>query len=440
MSLLTLPFDKYRESVFTVWVEAWTKQHSSCVNHEISDSDASRPSIMGGKSKAPAKKDPAAEAEKVAAKAAKAREKALADFIKAAKQGDRSKVEGPIIAGTIDINYANEKGQTAAHMAAAFGHKKILQFLHGRGARFDLETNDQHKFTPLTAARFVGETEAAEYIEALLDGTALDAKDSDEESNDDEDECGASQIAASASGQLVSKQAKKRPPAAAAQPATAALPSAGADGAQSGSIPPVDTAPFIAERDEHIDKSESDERAYRWLRLTNDLQVMLVSDPTCDYAAAAMDVGIGSASDPEAFPGLAHFLEHMLFLGTQKFPKEVRAHALCDPVCSFPCRHPFRPLTAPRSMRNLPSSAVAIRMSIRRSWRSTEASRTRSPLMSTPITTLTCSGHTLAARSTASLSSSCAPSSPRGPRSVSCPPSNPSLQRTFSRTRGGCSS
>ena len=43
--------------------------------------------IMGGKSKAPAKKDPAAEAEKAAAKAAKAREKALADFIKAAKQG-----------------------------------------------------------------------------------------------------------------------------------------------------------------------------------------------------------------------------------------------------------------------------------------------------------------------------------------------------------------
>ena len=181
----------------------------------------------------------------------------------------------------------------------------------------------------------MGETEAAEYIEALLDGTALDAKDSDEESNDDEDEW---RVADRCFGLWSTRfqASKKRPPAVAAQPATAALPSAGADGAQSGSILPVDTALFIAERDEHIDKSESDERAYRWLRLTNDLQVMLVSDPTCDYAAAAMDVGIGSASDPEAFPGLAHFLEHMLFLGTQKFPKEVRAHALCDPVCSFP--------------------------------------------------------------------------------------------------------
>ena len=57
------------------------------------------------------------------------------------------------------------------------------------------------------------------------------------------------------------------------------------------------------------------------------MQVMLISDPTCDYAAAAIDVGVGSASDPDAFPGLAHFLEHMLFLGTQKYPKEVGAPA-----------------------------------------------------------------------------------------------------------------
>ena len=35
-----------------------------------------------------------------------------------------------------------------------------------------------------------------------------------------------------------------------------------------------------------------------------------------------MDVGIGSASDPEELPGLAHFLEHMLFLGTERYPQE----------------------------------------------------------------------------------------------------------------------
>ena len=29
-----------------------------------------------------------------------------------------------------------------------------------------------------------------------------------------------------------------------------------------------------------------------------------------------MAVGVGASSDPVAYPGLAHFTEHMLFLGT----------------------------------------------------------------------------------------------------------------------------
>jgi len=35
-----------------------------------------------------------------------------------------------------------------------------------------------------------------------------------------------------------------------------------------------------------------------------------------------MDVHVGSFADPAEWPGLAHFLEHMLFLGTKKYPKE----------------------------------------------------------------------------------------------------------------------
>lgn len=31
---------------------------------------------------------------------------------------------------------------------------------------------------------------------------------------------------------------------------------------------------------------------------------------------------IGSMSDPRELPGLAHFCEHMLFMGTQKYPSE----------------------------------------------------------------------------------------------------------------------
>ena len=59
-----------------------------------------------------------------------------------------------------------------------------------------------------------------------------------------------------------------------------------------------------------------------FLFLENGLKVILVSDPTTDKAAAAMDVNVGHMSDPWELPGLAHFLEHMLFLGTDKYPDE----------------------------------------------------------------------------------------------------------------------
>jgi len=69
-------------------------------------------------------------------------------------------------------------------------------------------------------------------------------------------------------------------------------------------------------------QSRSDQRQHRGLIFRNRMKVMLVSDPTTDKSAASMDVNVGSMNDPEEVPGLAHFLEHMLFLGTEKFPDE----------------------------------------------------------------------------------------------------------------------
>lgn len=65
-----------------------------------------------------------------------------------------------------------------------------------------------------------------------------------------------------------------------------------------------------------------DDREYVTYTLPNQLRVLLCSDPSSSDAAAAMDVHVGACSDPSAIPGLAHFNEHMLFLGTKKFPKE----------------------------------------------------------------------------------------------------------------------
>ncbi|WP_075880835.1 insulinase family protein [Vreelandella massiliensis] len=67
--------------------------------------------------------------------------------------------------------------------------------------------------------------------------------------------------------------------------------------------------------------SPFDERNYRVLTLENGLQTLLVSDPEADKAAASMNVRVGSAQDPDDLQGLAHFLEHMLFLGTEPYPE-----------------------------------------------------------------------------------------------------------------------
>ncbi|MDX2469801.1 MAG: insulinase family protein [SAR324 cluster bacterium] len=70
-----------------------------------------------------------------------------------------------------------------------------------------------------------------------------------------------------------------------------------------------------------VQKSPADKRDYKAVILSNQLQVLLISDPTTEQAAASLDIAVGQFSDPATKLGLAHYLEHMLFLGTKKFPK-----------------------------------------------------------------------------------------------------------------------
>lgn len=58
------------------------------------------------------------------------------------------------------------------------------------------------------------------------------------------------------------------------------------------------------------------------LRLSNGLEAYLISDPGVPQSAAALAVQVGSWSDPEEYPGMAHFLEHMLFMGNEAYPQE----------------------------------------------------------------------------------------------------------------------
>ncbi len=72
---------------------------------------------------------------------------------------------------------------------------------------------------------------------------------------------------------------------------------------------------------EPVYRSPNDERQYRALTLENGLRVLLVSDPDTDKSAASLSVRVGSFQNPPEREGLAHFLEHMLFLGTEKYPE-----------------------------------------------------------------------------------------------------------------------
>ncbi len=70
-----------------------------------------------------------------------------------------------------------------------------------------------------------------------------------------------------------------------------------------------------------VDKGANDPREYRYLELDNDLKVLLVQAPDTEVSAVSLSVNAGSYHNPDTFPGLAHYLEHMLFLGTEAYPE-----------------------------------------------------------------------------------------------------------------------
>ena len=56
--------------------------------------------------------------------------------------------------------------------------------------------------------------------------------------------------------------------------------------------------------------------------LENKMRCILIHDDEADKSCAALDVHVGCTLDKKPLYGTAHFLEHMLFMGTKKYPSE----------------------------------------------------------------------------------------------------------------------
>lgn len=70
-----------------------------------------------------------------------------------------------------------------------------------------------------------------------------------------------------------------------------------------------------------IRKSEKDTRQYQAIRLDNAMTVLLISDEQAAHSLAALALPVGSLDNPPQQPGLAHYLEHMLLMGSQRYPQ-----------------------------------------------------------------------------------------------------------------------
>ena len=81
-----------------------------------------------------------------------------------------------------------------------------------------------------------------------------------------------------------------------------------------------------------VEKSPGDLNEYQYFKLSNNLKVLLIQDNNTkqlgevnqesNLAFCSVSVNAGSFNNPKKREGLAHFLEHMIFLGSEQYPSE----------------------------------------------------------------------------------------------------------------------
>ncbi|MDF7667590.1 pitrilysin [Orbaceae bacterium ESL0727] len=78
------------------------------------------------------------------------------------------------------------------------------------------------------------------------------------------------------------------------------------------------TRPILLEK---IHQSDRDGRQYEVIELDNKMRVLLVSDPNAAKSLASLALPVGSLQDPKNQQGLAHYTEHMVLMGSKKYPE-----------------------------------------------------------------------------------------------------------------------
>ncbi len=70
-----------------------------------------------------------------------------------------------------------------------------------------------------------------------------------------------------------------------------------------------------------INKSPADKAIYQAIKLTNGMEVLLISDEKANKSLMSVGLPVGSMEDPITQQGLAHYLEHMILMGSKAFPE-----------------------------------------------------------------------------------------------------------------------
>ncbi len=71
-----------------------------------------------------------------------------------------------------------------------------------------------------------------------------------------------------------------------------------------------------------INKPKFDKRNYYGSELSNGIKYIIINDSHLEKSYVTVSLNVGSYSNPKNYDGLAHFLEHMLFMGSKKYPDE----------------------------------------------------------------------------------------------------------------------